>query len=220
METQDFLQSVCYSFGQDPTNQRFVDDFYKSLTFAQQDFCTKRRWGFLRSSGSVTTEESSRTADLPSDFRMLYASNGSVRFSSPSDVVGGELTVITEQQFRQTYYDSDEEGTPNYCWLFGTTMSFSPIPDDEYVINIIYYKRPTEITDAQVELTVPEEFHEAIMHMLRRRLQALGYASVMEITISDTELTRLIGQFAKEDIGRYGGMEVNLPPLDYTIETV
>jgi len=220
MTTQEFYQSALLSFGQDANNLRFNDDFYRSLTFAQQDFCTRMRWGFLRTSGTITTAESTRTAALPDDFRMLYDGRGAVRFSSDGDEQYSELTVIDEQQFRQSYFDDDEEGVPNYCWLFGTTMSFSPIPDDTYTIAIVYYKKPTDITDGQSTLTVPDEYHEALIHMSRRRLQALGYSSVMEINISDTELNRLIRQFARDDIGRYGGMQINLPPNNYTINTV
>jgi len=220
MTTQEFYKSALLSFGQDVNNERFSDDFFRSLSFAQQDFCTRRRWGFLRANGTVTTAGSTRTASLPDDFGMLYDGRGSVRYTSDGDEQHTEITVIDEQQYWQSHFDDDDEDVPNYCWLFGTTISFSPIPDDEYTINIVYYKKPTDITDGQSALTVPVQYHEVLIHMLRRRLQALGYSSVMEISISDTELNRLTSQFARDDIGRYGGMQMNLPPKSYTIKTV
>jgi len=219
MKTQDFYQSALYTFGQDATNLRFNDDFFKALDFAQRDFCTRRRWGYLRASGTVTTVESVRTADLPDNFGMLYDVRGAIRLTSPDAYAGNELTSITEEQYWQSDYDADEEGVPDKCWLFGTAISFTPIPDDEYEISIRYLKRPASISDAQSVMTVPDDYHEAIQHMVRRRLQANGYSSVIEIQISDEELNRLIGQFARDDIARYGGLTVNLPPSRYTIET-
>lgn len=220
MTTQEFYQSALLSFGQDSNNARFSDDFFRSLEFAQQDFCSRRSWGFLRSAGTVTTTANVRIADLPADFRMLFEGRGSIRYIGSGEAEHGELTLIDEQQYWQSYFDENEKGKPTYCWIFGTTISFSPIPDDAYELSIIYYKQPHAITDAQSVITIPTEYHEALQHMVRRRLQTLGYSAVMEISISDSEINRLLSQYARDDVRRYGGLKINLPPSRYTISAV
>lgn len=220
MNVQDLYQSALYAFGQDPTNRRFNDDFYNALNFAQNDFCNRRRWGFLRATGTVTTTADTRSASLPTNFRVLMDAVGAVRITAPADDSGTELDVIEEDQFYQDYQDDDETGTPGYAWVTPDGMSFSPIPDEAYTVSVRYYKTPTTIANTSTTITVPSHYHEALQKMVWRRLQDSGYSSVTEIRITDEEIERLIGVCGRDDVGRYGGFKMNLPPRTSTIRTV
>jgi len=215
MTTQELFISALYTFAQKPDNERFVTDFYGSINESQDEFANKRLWGCFRKSGTVTTEASTRTASLPTDFGSFFPGRGSIRLSD-----GTTIKLITADQYWSELYDSDEEGEPAYCWIEEGTLNFSPVPDDEYTVSIVYYKRPTVVANAKTDLTMPVRYHELLKKLVFRRLQILGYSALQELAVSDSDTERLYGMAAKDDIAEYGGLVMNLPSKTYTIETV
>lgn len=216
MTVQTLLQSALLKFGQDPSNQRFTDDFYSALNDAQNDFATNRSWGFLRTSSSLSTTADTRHVALPSDFGKAYDTRGALRITSPSANSGDKIELMPYEQWLASFYeDGTDTGTPIYAWTSGANLYLSPVPDATYTIALQYYKVPTEIADTSTAITVPTVYSEALKKMLWRRLQDAGYSSAQELAISDADIQRLLGQCARDDVRKYGGMNISLSPSDY-----
>lgn len=219
MSVQTLMTSANYAFGQTPDNVRFQDDFYSALNDSQNDICN-RKWGFLRTTGTVTTVDGTRSAALPSDFGKMYDIRGAVVITSPSANLGDIIQLMPYDQWKNEYYDDgSEEGTPTYCYLMGSLIYFSPVPDAAYTVSIIYYKRPTEIADTSTALTIPTEYMELLKKNLWRRLQDAGYSSVTELQISDNDIQKLMYRAASDDAAKYGTMTFNLNSTDYQRRT-
>jgi hypothetical protein len=120
-----------------------------------------------------------------------------------------------EQWLASFYEDGTDTGTPIYAWISGANLYLSPVPDATYTIALQYYKVSTEIADASTAITVPTVYSEALKKMVWRRLQDAGYSSAQELAISDADIQRLLGQCARDDVRKYGGMNISLSPSDY-----
>jgi len=221
MSVQTIWQSALYKFGQAPDNSRFADDFYSSLNAAQRAFCTVRQWGFLRTSGSVASVEDARTVALPSGFGTFYDNDNSAFITAPTANVGTRIVIMTHEEWlgSEYYDDGTETGTPAYGFLLGDNLNLSPIPDAAYTIELTYFRRPTMIYDTSSSLIIPDVYEEALQKLVWRRLQDSGYSSVQELQISDMDIARLLNDFARDDVRRYGGMTVNLRRSTYSRRT-
>jgi len=220
MTIQELYQSSLFTFAQQPDNERFSNDFYNAINESQDEFCNQpHKWGCLRTSGSVTTTTSTRGVSLPNNFGSFFDEDGAIRVSSPSTSVGNTIELITASQYYADHYDADAEDEPTYCWREGDTLNFSYIPDAEYTVTFLYYKRPTAVGNTKDSLTIPTRYHELLKKLIFRRLQVLGYTAVQEISISDSDIERYYGMAAQNDIAEYGGLVFNLPSSTYKIET-
>jgi hypothetical protein len=218
MTVQELFQSALYKFGQDPGNIRFTDDFYSAINDAQNDIANNRRWGFLRSTDDLTTTADTRHVALPSDFSKPYEGRGNIRNTTED---GSVIELMTYEDWQNSYYeDGSDTGEPAYCYIQGDNIYFSPVPDDEYTISIIYYKTPTKIEDTNTSITVPDKYSELLKKMIWRRLQDAGYSAMQEIQISDTDINRLMVKCAQDDIAKYGGLNLNLNSTTYNRRTV
>lgn len=220
MSVTTIFQSACYKFSQSPDNQRFVDDFYNAINDAQNDIANTRRWGFLRTTGTLTTTASTRAVALPGDFAKFYDGPGNIR-NTTSGYSGNTIELMTFEDWNNSQWeDGTDTGEPTYCYVLGSSLYVSPVPDSAYTISIIYYKKPTEIADSSTTITIPDQYSELLKKMIWRRLQDAGYSSMTEIQISDTDIQRLLGRAAQDDIARYGGFTMNLNSTTYKRRTV
>jgi hypothetical protein len=221
MTVQTLMQSALYAFGQTPDNVRFADDFYGAVNDSQNDIANSRKWGFLRTSGTLTTVDGTRTVALPSDFGTFFDIPGAMVITAPAGSLGTVITLMTQEEWQSNLYDDgSEEGTPTYAYVLGSSLYLSPIPDAAYTVAILYYKRPADIADTSSTLTVPAAYSELLKKMVWRRLQDSGYASIQEIQISDNDIQRLMGVAARNDIAQFGGMTMNLNSTTYKRRTV
>jgi len=216
MSVQTILQSALLKFGQDQSNQRFSDDFYNAINDSQSDICTSRSWGFLRTSATITATTSTRASSLPSDFGKAYDVNGAFRILTPSASVGGIVKLMSyENWLSNEYEDGTSEGAPEFVYILGDSIYFSPIPDADYTASLIYYKIPANIADTSSTITVPDVYQELLKKQIWRRLQDAGYSSVQELSISDADISRLINNAARDDARKYGATTFNLPGSSY-----
>ena len=221
MSVQLIYQSALLKFGQAPENTRFSDDFYNAINDSQNDICTSRSWGFLRTSATVTATDSTRASSLPSDFGKAYDLAGAFRILTPSANAGAAIELMSyENWLSNEFEDGTSEGTPGFAYILGSSIYFSPIPDVDYTTSLIYYKIPTAIADTSTTITVPTQYEELLKKNIWRRLQDAGYSSVQELQISDTDISRLLGNMARDDVRRYGGFSMNLPNSDYKLRMV
>jgi len=218
---QNLLTSACYKFGVAPDNQRFTDDFFSALNNAQNDFAISRSWGFLRTSADLTAAHASRTTALPSNFGKLYDVPNALVITSPAASSGGLVTLMPLEQWQSDYWeDGTTEGTPQYAYILGSSIYWSPIPDAAYTVAALYYKIPTTIADTSTAITIPDVYGEVLQKMIFRRLQDAGYASVQELQISDADISLLMGKAARNDARQYGGLTFNLSSSTYTRSTI
>jgi len=221
MSVTVLLNSALLKFGQTPQNARFSDDFYSAINDAQNDFATSRSWGFLRTSGNVTTTADTQTVALPSNYGKPYNDRGALRITSPAASSGDKVQLMPYEQWLSSYWeDGTDTGEPTYAYIQGSSLYLSPTPDAVYIIAMQYYKIPTVIADSSTDITIPTEYLEVLKKMVYRRLQDDGYSSVQELQISDTDIQRLIGNCAKDDIKKYGGMTFNLNSTTYKRRTI
>jgi len=221
MSVQSIYRSALLKFGQAPENARFSDDYFSAINDAQNDICTSRSWGFLRTSATVTATDSTRVSSLPSDFGKAYDVAGAFRILTPSANVGGIIELMSyENWLANEYEDGTTEGTPTLAYILGSSIYFSPIPDVDYTASLIYYKIPTAIADTSTAITVPAQYEELLKKNIWRRLQDCGYSSIQELQISDSDLLRLTGNMARDDVRKYGGLTMNLSKSSFTRSTV
>lgn len=219
MKVQTLFNSAVLVFAQQPTNARFVSDFYDAVNDGQNEICVFN-WGFLRTTGSVSTTSSIRYVALPTDFGSFYNVRGAIRITSPAANLGDKVKLLNFNEYYGKEYDDDETGQPTFCWTQSDNIYFSPIPDTTYVVAFPYYKRPTTIENTDTLLTIPDIYIELLRKNVYRRLRDMGYAPFQEIMLDDNDIARLLNRFMRDDIARYGGMTFNLNPAEYDVETV
>jgi hypothetical protein len=61
--------------------------------------------------------------------------------------------------------DSDESGTPNYWCRYGTYYYLYPTPDDSYVMEAFYRKRPTSLSASTDVTAIGAEWDEVILKL-------------------------------------------------------
>ena len=221
MTVQTLWQSAQFAFGQSPDNTRFSDDFYSAVNNSQEEFANSRKWGFLRTSGSLTTTDGTREVSLPDNFGSFYNVRGSVVITSPSANSGDVVQIMTlDEWMNDNWEDGSSEGTPGYMYVEGDNANFSPVPDAEYVVSIKYYKRPADIGNTSDTLTIPDKYSEALKKMVWLRLQEDGYSAVQELQITEDRVQKLIGKAALDDIAKYGSFNFNLNSTTYKRRTV
>lgn len=210
MTVQELYHSAQLRFGMSQENSRFSDDFFAACNDAQNDLANRRLWGCFLTSTTLTTVDGTRTVDLPTDFGTMSKEYGQLRITSPTANLGTVVTVIPVNEYVHREYDSNEEGTPEWCWVLGDYFYFSPIPDAEYTMAYYYYKRPTTVESTNDDFTFPERYMEMVKKAIWRELQEDGYTSVQELAVGDEAVERTFRRAAMDDEARYGGMVFNL----------
>jgi len=214
MRVAEMLQAACYTFAQQTDNTRFNHDFILSLNEAMIEFANYRKWGCLRTVGDVTTTEDTQTADVPDDFGMFYDVKGAHRITDEDDSIV-EIVPIDQQYSRN--FSSTEGGLPTKAWVMGDSIYFYPIPDDEYTVTFVYYKRPSEITGASGAISdIPSRYHELIKRLVYKRLQENGYTSDKELVINEKTISKMYSQAVRDDVATYGGPVMALYDDSYT----
>jgi len=221
MSVQNILQSAYYRFGQSPENMRFNDDAYNAINDAQNDVCVSRSWGFLRTSATITATHAVRATSLPADFGKAYDVAGAFRILTPSANAGTVIELMSyENWLANKFDDGTAEGTPQFAYILGSSIYFSPIADAAYTASLVYYKIPAQISDSSSSITIPTVYEEMLRKMVWRRLQDSGYSSVTELQISDADINRLLGNMARDDSKKFGSMTFNLSGSSYKRSTI
>lgn len=219
MTVQELMQSALYDFSQDPSNSRFGDCFYRAINDSQNELAISRNWGFLRTSTTLTCVADIRTIALPTDFGKPYRQRGALRITT-SGYSGDTIELMTEDEWVNDYYeDGSDTDEPSYAYIGGSLLYLSPIPDAAYTISFPYYKLPASVADTSSVITTPSQYHELLKKMMWRRLQVDGFNPIVEIQISDADISKMINKAARDDISKYGGMTFNLNSSTYSQKT-
>ena len=107
-------------------------------------------------SATATMTGADSTVGLPTDFlemRDLYIS-GNPRAS---------LSYLTPSSFSRDAR-ADESGKPFYYTIIGSEMQFAPVPDSEYTLDMLYYYKPTVLSDSNSSNAFLANYPDALLY--------------------------------------------------------
>lgn len=110
------------------------------ITLAELRLSRELRTRKLLKSSSLTLTLNDSTVSIPSDFlelRDIYLSNNpriAVNYLSPS--------AFTKES------KAEEVGMPVFYTVIGSEFEFAPIPDKTYTVELLYFFRPTALSDS------------------------------------------------------------------------
>jgi len=109
------------------------------ITLAEARLQRELRTRQLLKSATATMTANDATVGLPADFlemRDLYI-QGNPRMP---------VTYLTPSAFTRDAR-ADESGSPHYYTVIGSELLFAPIPDGQYVLEMLYYYKPVVLSD-------------------------------------------------------------------------
>jgi len=112
------------------------------ITLAEARLQRELRTRQLLKSATATMAANDATVGLPADFlemRDLYI-QGNPRMP---------VTYLTPSAFTRDAR-ADESGLPHYYTVIGSELLFAPIPDGQYVLEMLYYYKPVVLSDSNV----------------------------------------------------------------------
>ena len=112
------------------------------ITLAEARLQRELRTRQLLKSATATMAANDATVGLPADFlemRDLYI-QGNPRMP---------VTYLTPSAFTRDAR-ADESGSPHYYTVIGSELLFAPIPDGQYVLEMLYYYKPVVLSDSNV----------------------------------------------------------------------
>lgn len=207
MTSDPILRDMLRDFDAKQQNERFVNDFWRSVTNAQRQLCQWRGWGFLMEiNAEATLTADTRYVALASDFGRLI-NDHCVRDTTN----GNYLERITMRQAEDEYYeDGSSTGEVDKFWIVNQTMYFTPIPDSADTVKYSYFKKPSAVTANSNTLLVPEDYQELLTLMTKDRLIKLGHAPIMDVVVTKDDIQELRYEAMQDDIARYREIRANL----------
>jgi hypothetical protein len=142
---------------------------------------TGQEWPFLKTTQTQTLVAGTRQYDFPADYSSADLDTFYIKKLTSVDNTPMHLPVITFAEYTQTYRHFDDTGnqsgisTPTLVYQtneekFGVT----PIPDNVYEVEYVYYKFPAELSAFDDTAIIPDRFKHvlidgAMMYMMRFR---------------------------------------------------
>lgn len=130
-----------------------IPDFIRlAETRLQRELRTRQ----MLKSATATMTGADGTVGLPTDFlemRNLYIS-GNPR--TP-------LNYLTPSAFSRDAR-ADESGKPFYYTIIGSEMQFAPVPDSGYTLDMLYYYKPTVLSDSNSSNVFLANYPDALLY--------------------------------------------------------
>lgn len=130
-----------------------IPDF---ITLAETRLQRELRTRQMLKSATATMTGADSTVGLPTDFlemRGLY-------------VVGNPrtpLNYLTPSAFSRDAR-ADESGKPFYYTIIGSEMQFAPAPDSGYTLDMLYYYKPTPLSDSNASNVFLANYADALLY--------------------------------------------------------
>jgi hypothetical protein len=130
-----------------------IPDF---ITLAETRLQRELRTRQMLKSATATMTGADSTVGLPTDFlemRGLY-------------VVGNPrtpLNYLTPSAFSRDAR-ADESGKPFYYTIIGSEMQFAPVPDSGYTLDMLYYYKPTPLSDSNASNVFLANYADALLY--------------------------------------------------------
>jgi hypothetical protein len=163
VNVQDIINRVQRTFGDEGSAQISSIDIIRWINDAQVDI-VKDNENLLQANGTADIVVSTGTYTLPSDIYRLAG----------LQYQGFKLKSLTRNEFDEYVngYASPANlnpygpGTPEYFTIWNNIIKLFPIPDTSITGGLIIYytKRPSAITTTADALSIPAEYHNAIVN--------------------------------------------------------
>jgi hypothetical protein len=132
---------------------------------------TGEEWPFLKNTHTQTLTAGTRTYDFPADassvdwesfyLKKLTSANNNPKF----------LPAINYQNYTQNFRVLDDEGdtgsgitAPDYVYdTYGESFGVTPVPDDAYEIEYVYWSVPTDLNLFSDNCIIPTRFDYVIL---------------------------------------------------------
>lgn len=185
MNVAGIRSSVQNIFGDTASVQITPDDIYGWITEAQIDI-VRQNPELLQVTATYSSVIGTPGYALPSDINTL--------FSVSYDTTLIEGVSPSEMQIIKTkWLDTTDSGTPIKYYVWASTLYLYPTPDAVKNIVIHYTKMPTDVTSDASTLSLPVEYHKAIVEYCLARAYELDddmngsqqkYGKVREVVTS------------------------------------
>jgi hypothetical protein len=130
-----------------------IPDF---ITLAELRLSREIRTRKLLKSVTTSTAVGDSTVEIPSDFlemRDLYLS-GNPRIS---------LTYNSPSAFTRNA-DAETSGKPSFYTMLGQEFEFAPVPDKVYTVELLYYFKPTPLSDSVASNEFLANYPDALLY--------------------------------------------------------
>ena len=130
-----------------------IPDF---ITLAELRLSREIRTRKLLKSVTTSTAVGDSTVEIPSDFlemRDMYLS-GNPRIS---------LTYNSPSAFTRNA-DAETSGKPSFYTMLGQEFEFAPVPDKVYTVELLYYFKPTPLSDSVASNEFLANYPDALLY--------------------------------------------------------
>jgi hypothetical protein len=172
-----------------------IPDFINMAEFRMRRQLRTRQ--MLKSATSVMTP-GDNTIGLPVDFlemRDIYIQG------NPRQVI----SYITPSSFTRNAR-TEERGVPNYYTILGDELSFAPIPDAEYVLDMLYFYKPDLLSDTVPSNIFLANFPDVLLYgsLAEAEPYLMNDARIQTwISLYDRAISNIIGA---DDYSEYSGV--------------
>ena len=142
---------------------------------------TGQEWPFLKTTQTQTLAARTRQHDFPADYSRADWQTFYIKKLTSVDNTPMHLPSITYDEYIQRYRHFDDTGdatgisAPTLVYQTNESkFGVTPIPDNTYEVEYIYYKFPTDLTAFNDTAIIPDRFKHvlidgAMMYMMRFR---------------------------------------------------
>tara|TARA_R100000234_G_C4998333_1_gene179120 strand:- start:1180 stop:1908 length:729 start_codon:yes stop_codon:yes gene_type:complete len=142
---------------------------------------TGQEWPFLKTTQTQTLAAGTRQYDFPADYSRADWQTFYIKKLTSVDNTPMHLPSITYDEYIQRYRHFDDTGdatgisAPTLVYQTNESkFGVTPIPDNTYEVEYIYYKFPTDLTAFNDTAIIPDRFKHvlidgAMMYMMRFR---------------------------------------------------
>lgn len=129
-----------------------IPDF---ITLAELRLSREIRTRKLLKSVTTSTAVGDSTVEIPSDFRDA----GSVPVRQPAHF----LTYNSPSAFTRNA-DAETSGKPSFYTMLGQEFEFAPVPDKVYTVELLYYFKPTPLSDSVASNEFLANYPDALLY--------------------------------------------------------
>lgn len=140
-----------------------------------------QEWPFLKTNYTQTLTAGTRQYDFPSDMGTVDWDTFYLKRLSSASNEPKALKPISYEEYIQQYRGRDDmgdaagDGAPYYVYqTFGSKFGVTPVPDDAYEVEYVYWSAPSDMTVYSDACIIPSRFDHviidgAVMFMMRFR---------------------------------------------------
>lgn len=173
MDINGILLRVRRTFGDESSVQITDEDIFRWISDAQREIVMHNE-SVLEKTTTIDTLKGVQVYDFPSDLYVIR----SVRIKARVSDAYIHITGISPQEFDQYINETMRDvilGLPSVYTTYERKIFLFPIPDADTTagLQVLYNAKPIDVTSSVDELSLPEEYHNAIVKFCLARANEL-----------------------------------------------